>query len=1556
MASSSPAMAKPDQEDSRPTERREVKRQLNVRLLVGTLIAAAVLGPAAYFWREFQVKRTAGSFLERAETLENEGEWGEAAGHLFRYLQLRPDDADARIRLAETFGKSADQDFRLKPRAVNLYYRALGVASEEQQPALRSSLTELLLELRQLSAAETEAKKLLEENPDDPQGLRVVALVHYNQYLLGSRPAKSEDGVFIGEEFEAALKLDPGSVVLAGTLAHLYRTEPLLLSEERQALTEDERKKLADDVMDRMVEANGEEASAYLARYRYRNEYELAGAEEDLETALKKTPDDLGALLLAADHARQEALRILVDKGSTEKVNELLNAAGKHYHDIIERIAPLDERAYMGLGEVCLIFAQTRRAVEVDGEKVAEFKKWEALAKTSGRADERWQDQKQFTKGLEDVNTWHDLAIKIWAAGNADSISLNFKLAGVLLDLGRIEPAEEAVNALSAAVDKRIAVLPRPTRLSLERSINMLRGRCFAAKGELQDAIVELKRMLSSRPSSEAEVRQTLQAEMLLGQVYASLNEWDLSAAAFERAATLQPGLAAPRLAAAAASARFQPETAIGHYEMALALGDPASLAGSNGQAVTGVQRAEAWFALARAHFQKQQKTPEKDRDWGPYRKAIGEAMSSDGETALPDAWRADVLQADYLALVGEEKGDRQQGMRDAAKQLRQAEEKYPDSGGFLLGLVLAYERFGASEDADRALEKLEGLKGKSAATFVLRSNLFSSRKQYDKAREILQKGLETLPSEDHPALNRALARVGLNLGDVEASQGQLLALHKKDPTNRELIRQLLELAFEQNDLPTVEQWEKRLRDLEGPNSPYADYSKVRRLLAGATDRQDPKFAEAVKLLSDVERRLPNSSQIRMLRGMVFQAQGERPEAVRAYQDAIRLGMQTVSVYERLIALLGDEKQFDEARRYLAKAKERNISSPRLGTLEIAVAAGAKQLDKAEELAQAAAEKDPESASAKLNHAQMLAANKKPEEAEAAFREAIQRAPTNLRTYGALFEFYLRTEQKDLARQTLGELEKNVDLARGELVSVLAESYERLGDVEKAGANYREAQQLDPENTVNQMRLADFLTRNHKAEEAEEILRVLVEEDPQADAARYRLADILVARGGKEEWEEALKLLEQSGSDENVSNLDHRLQALLLVRRAGRENLEKAKGLLEGLVLDAQNPADADRLLLAKVYEAEISRLQGEGDVAGAEEVLKDAREQYTAVVNRANPNPSHLALFVEFLIRNDETGAASGYLDRLEKLTPDNLGTVRLRARWLHDENRTEEIKPLVEGLAEKLREEIVDDPKAEAQLASSIGGVYAGAELYPEAERWYRRLVELDPSLYAPLVAVLARQDRMQNAIDVCIEAAQSDQSTRPASLLASILVTEKAGEEELQRAEPVLKAAMEDHSDDVALLLSLANLRIYQKRMDEADKLYQRVIELEPRNLMALNNRATLLSELPEKNKEALETINRAIDIAGEQAAFLDTKGMILVYGGKAEQAVPFLETAAHSTGSDPRYYFHLAVAQVRNGNLNKARDALQQANRGDLKNQFLTEMDLQLLTELQEKLGN
>ena len=210
------------------------------------------------------------------------------------------------------------------------------------------------------------------------------------------------------------------------------------------------------------------------------------------------------------------------------------------------------------------------------------------------------------------------------------------------------------------------------------------------------------------------------------------------------------------------------------------------------------------------------------------------------------------------------------------------------------------------------------------------------------------------------------------------------------------------------------------------------------------------------------------------------------------------------------------------------------------------------------------------------------------------------------------------------------------------------------------------------------------------------------------------------------------------------------------------------------------------------------------------------------------------------------------------------------------------------------------------------------------------------------------------MGEAIGVCLKAAKSDTTARPAIILASILSSGQPSEEDFQRAEPLLSKALENHKNNPDLLFSLANVRIRQEKAEKAIELYQQVLGLNPKHLLTLNNLATLLSEKPDRRSEALQYIDRAIELAGTQAGLMDTKGMILVFDDKADEGVQCLEKAASSLSPDPRYHFHLAVAYHRTGKSKKAREALQNAQNGDLTGKILTPTDRKLLSELEQEL--
>ena len=71
-----------------------IKRTVNLRLLLGTVIVGALVAGGTYALHRWQVARTARGLLVLADLQEQESEWLKAANYLDRYLRLDPDNAD----------------------------------------------------------------------------------------------------------------------------------------------------------------------------------------------------------------------------------------------------------------------------------------------------------------------------------------------------------------------------------------------------------------------------------------------------------------------------------------------------------------------------------------------------------------------------------------------------------------------------------------------------------------------------------------------------------------------------------------------------------------------------------------------------------------------------------------------------------------------------------------------------------------------------------------------------------------------------------------------------------------------------------------------------------------------------------------------------------------------------------------------------------------------------------------------------------------------------------------------------------------------------------------------------------------------------------------------------------------------------------------------------------------------------------------------------------------------------------------------------------------------
>ncbi|MGI6415831.1 MAG: tetratricopeptide repeat protein [Thermoguttaceae bacterium] len=1533
----------------------ETRRVLNWPLLIGTFCALAVIGPLAYAWHSYQVKNIAAALLERADALAGAGDWRESAGYLFRYLQLDPENAEVRVRLAQNFDQSAETP-REKNQAIEHYYRALGVAPAEEQPELRRRLCQLLLETQppRHLAAEQEATRLLDKDPNDAAALRAFALARYLRLKSLKLADRFEDGDPPLVLLEHALKATPGDIELSVCLASLYRDRELLSDDG----LETQLRRVFDHRQDDKRATKGQVAAAEIEA-RAGRAADLSAAPSEIAELAKRAsgqpaaqaPAGLAALLqnvyggdAKLSRPEQAALLTLVRERFSQDAIDQMVAAN-----------PQDSKAYLARFQYRSLNNLPDAGEDLDAALERDPKNVTALLLAARRAEQQrsWKDVRSYCERLIQIDpkiaeayTRLGAAMvaqrepldsviahyqKALEACGQESIPVNSGFARALIELGHVRPVagkintEDVLNRLAASVGQLGPRLPRAARTSLEVERDSLWAFYRIARNEFALAIPLLKGVVAAQKSAGGETANLAIVQLQLGRAYGALGQWDAAAASYEEAAQ-QSAQPAPLQVAAA--------------EAWINAGQPARAAQRYEQALAAIDAPELWLGLARARLMTQLSLPAARRDWKLVDAAVAKAEGPAGTAALRDPWRLALLKID-LAIARAQASpetDAKALAENGKKLAEEAEKTHPDSPDLLQAVALLYQRLGYPADADRALAALEAKAGSLAASLA-RARVLALRGQYDEACKLLEDAIHASPAEARPALQREIVRLRLDQGASPAAKKGLDELAESAITDIGLLARLCERALSEKNFATAEKWEKRLHQLEGAEGGQWRYYRAARLLATSQGGQSPQLAEAERLHQELLAHRPAWAPTHVLGGMVYERRQAPQQAVDAYKKAIELGVDRVSIYERLAFLLYSLQRDQEASDLVALLKDRVPASENLTEIKAGLAAKRGQLDEAIQAARDGVKNRPNDPVANLLLGQMLVAKGLADEAEAVLKNAVRVAPSDLRALKGLFDFYANAKKREPAEEALRALAAKAETAETPEAFVLAQGFEQLGDRQQAEKLYREAVRLAPKNAAIMRRFSAFLVEADPAE-AEQLLRRALAIAPGDQASRRTLAAMLAARGGEHEWEEIARLLENPAADNPVTAVDQRLQAILLARRGGKDNLTKAQGLLEKLVADAKATTDGDRLLLAKIYERD-----GKTD---------EARAQYIPLVSKQRPAALHLALFIDFLLRFNLPAEAADWLGRLED-DPSAAGTIptlTLRARVLKAQGKLDESRKLVEDYG-AARFDKLTDQEQKTQLALAVGRVYSTLELHDAAEAWFRRAAQDSPKQFAPLAVALAKQGKADEAIELCRQAAGAGDPAGPAIVLASLVVGKDIPADKLPQVDAVFSQAIEKSPENANLLTAVANVQITRGQLPKAVELYQQALKIRPKDLVVLNNLATILAETPAARKEALRYIDQALEIGGPQDALLDTKAMILVQDGKADQAVKLLETACSHYNPDPRYPFHLAVAYSRTGEKTKARAAYNQAIESGLEDQILTDSDQAMLKQLQEE---
>ena len=1518
-----------------------VQRRINLKVALATIVMAGAFGAGVYFLHDWQVSRTAKELKRLAAVQEEQSEWIKAATYLERYVRLRPDDNPTYGQLALTYTRGAKFGYE-KKRAAALHYRALGKSDDEQERELRASLAELLLELQQFAEAETQARLLIQPtgdskaDPSDPRAWRALALSLAYQLFDGSLASANFQELKILSTCEKARHLNPADADIAVALATIYRQWVDVVVAENAALTSVDRQARADATMDQLVNDNPQDGKVLLARYFYRLRHGLPEAQSDLEAAIRVAPDNAEVLLAAGAQALDDGQRLKQEPATAEASKLALEKARSYFQKLVA--LPTDEQnpaAHLGLGEARLLLGQRDEAIAA------------------------WRD------GLKHFQA------------PAVKIGLYVRIADVLLESDDFDQAQDSVDKIDEYAKQLGVSVKREYKLAVSRDQELRKAILNFRRGELAAAVPLLRTVIVRQPQGDTRVETTVRAWLLLANIQYRLGDWVEAAAAFDQAASLQPSMQQPRLVAAQAYLfAGRPSLAAERAEEALALGS----------------NVEAWLVLASAQFQLQLFQPAASRRWSRFEQALATLEAAKAQLSEAQPWRIDFLRVDHVMAQARQSDKQAEGVAEAARLLSEAEKAFAKEPAFWLQLCVAYQNLGLAADADRALAQCQSTGAKPVAVAATAARLATMRSDYAGARKILEDASSSVSVSERYVLQNELLRVAFAAKDIATARNILTEQHRRQPKDLTLIRRLAELELEQGQHAAAEAWE-RVAATEGglPGQTLARYLRAARLFGTAGTQEEP-LKRAMHELEQVVLARPNWAEAAALKGMTAHRLGRLEEAAKDLERAVELGDRRLPVYEQLIGLLDRLNRSSDVERYLARLEAELPKTQRLAELASMQELRRENPAQAVDIARKGVEKRPTDVLAHVWLGRMCLIAGELAEAERSFETAVKLAPEDARAWSAMLSLCARTSDQAQLQSVLERLAANTKLEAAQREFLLAQAYELLGDRESATRQYRAAASQSPENLAVLLRAAQFHLKSDVAQ-AERVLRQAMALDGKSLAARRMLAIALAAQGDQK-LEEAQQLLSATQDNDPATNdaaavEDQRLRALLLAQQGGTLHLQRAVQIFESIVADTSSPAPSDRQLLAQFYERQAQLIEDPEQVAAR---LQAAEAQLKLAAEDRQAPPASTAAMIQFLVRHDRKSETKEWLDKLEatanksrqpaadllalviqmqlqtgalersdswlaklaEAEPQNLRPVALQAQVAAARDPKADVEAIVEAKATAAVAAAATVAE-QTKLQQGIGQLYSSLHQHAAAERWYRQLVAARPDQFPLLVTALARQSRLSDAIALCEEAAKSDPTSRPALVMVAALSEATPGEQDYKQAEPLLAAALARHDKDVNLLYATTLIRIAQNRFAEAADLYRRILAINPKYVPALNNLAMLLAEQPADRAEALELIDRAIAVVGQNAGLLDTKGAILTYSSRSSEAVPLLIAATRSASADPRHHFHLAVAYRDQGDLERAKVQLQTALARQLESQVLMPTDQRLLTELRAALA-
>ena len=698
------------------------------------------------------------------------------------------------------------------------------------------------------------------------------------------------------------------------------------------------------------------------------------------------------------------------------------------------------------------------------------------------------------------------------------------------------------------------------------------------------------------------------------------------------------------------------------------------------------------------------------------------------------------------------------------------------------------------------------------------------------------------------------------------------------------------------------------------------------------------------------------------------QQMGRIPQAVEAFRRAVELQPENQDAYGHLADLylaiyLHDPSHpaqiLEDLQSLTEQAEQHFPQSFDISRVKGLVALTQKDFPQAVEYLRIAHDQKPDDERVTLGLLESMFNSGDKDQALQMAHDLIESHPNFAPVYDFLYLYHMRQQQYD---EALAILTRKIEHNPRDLTSRLQLARHHLLVRDRPAMLKALQSILDEPDLFNDpySAVGAFYVRIREFDQAVDTFRLGSEQVPARSADyRNKLAEVMAMQGRNEE---AFRVVEDvlAKDAENPTALALR-GALRLGSHDPSEIAHAVSDFEAALVKMPDN--HFLRYNLGEAYRAQ-------GDYERA------IVEYESAIERRPDYLPPRLRLAAVHLLRGDPAKALAS-AEEVLAIAPNNLQAQLLRANaWV----RMGE-KERARDTLERIVKANPDAREAIMQLAQ----LDMADRRYADAEHLYRQIYEANPPDLRGLVGladIYIAQGKKDEAVGL-LEKSLKDYPDHVGLQLSYATTLQTVGM--FDRAIAVFQKLLADRPDDGRLLkmvggayyskgdlenasrylnrasellqydptvtLLLGMIAENQGALQQAGTYYERTIDLNPDNAVALNNLAYILSETTADLDRALTLVQKARSLAPEDPNIADTLGYVYIKKNLPESAIPILSDVVAKNPSIVIWRYHFAMALAQQGDNSRAKQHLETAL-----NNRPTQEERLMIQELLSKVGS